>query len=81
MRLAKVWVNGDRVAAQLAEGYVLGVIADPCPVESGSALYGVDRAHGEQIWYSKSGAQITVSVESFDVEASRVWHWLENDGQ
>lgn len=79
MRLAKVWVNGNRVAAQLTEGYVLGVIAGPCPVESGTALYGVDREHGEQTWRSKEGTQLSVSVERFDVEASGAWHWLEGD--
>ncbi|SFS12118.1 hypothetical protein SAMN05216570_2615 [Dyella sp. OK004] len=80
MRLAKVWVNGNRVAAQLAEGYVLGEIAGPCPVESGSSLYGVDRKRGEQTWRNKDGAQLSVRVESVDVEASGAWHWLEDDG-
>ncbi|WP_114241149.1 hypothetical protein [Dyella sp. C9] len=65
---------GDRVAAELPEGYVVGT----CTGESfvhGIAIRGVERRTGEQRWLDESGRALTVIVEDFDLDAAGLRNW------
>jgi hypothetical protein len=65
----------NRVAAELAEGYVVGTCAGDCMVVSGAAITGVQRRTGEQQWLDGNGNAVTVLVEDFDLDSAGLRNW------
>ncbi|HEY2624723.1 hypothetical protein [Dyella sp. Tek66A03] len=65
----------DRVAAELAEGYVVGTCAEDCVIGQGASLTGVFRRVGEQRWTDGDGHAITVNVEDFDLDEAGLRNW------
>lgn len=65
----------DRVAAQLPEGFVVGMCTSECTIASGAFIQGVSRRLGEQIWTDLQGRAITVMVEDFDLDAQGLRNW------
>ncbi|WP_243050891.1 hypothetical protein [Dyella sp. RRB7] len=65
----------DRVAAELAEGYVVGTCVDDCAIVHGATVAGVLRRTGEQQWSDESGNTLTVLVEDFDLDAAGLRNW------
>lgn len=65
----------DRVAAELAEGYVVGTCAGDCVIVHGASLTGVLRRVGEQLWTDGDGHAIPVNVEDFDLDEAGLRNW------
>ena len=65
----------DRVAAELAEGYVVGTCAGDCVIGQGASISGVLRRVGEQRWTDGDGRAIAVNVEDFDLDEAGLRNW------
>ncbi|MFC4526597.1 hypothetical protein ISN76_11965 [Dyella halodurans] len=65
----------DRVAAELAEGYVVGTCAGDCVIGQGASITGVFRRLGEQRWTDGHGQAIVVNVEDFDLDEAALRNW------
>ncbi len=65
----------DRVAAELAEGYVVGVCVGDCVLAPGATLRGVLRRKGEQRWSDDHGHVMVVNVEDFDLDELSLKNW------
>ena len=65
----------DRVAAELAEGYVVGACVGDCVLAHGATLRGVLRQKGEQCWSDEHGHAMTVHVEDFDLDEAGLRNW------
>jgi hypothetical protein len=65
----------DRVAAQLAEGYVVGSCVEECAIVHGASITGVIRRTGEQQWSDERGNTLTVLVDDFDLDEAGLRNW------
>jgi hypothetical protein len=65
----------DRVAAELPEGFVVGICKGECRIEQGALIHGVGRRLGEQEWSDCRGHQITVIIEDIDLDAAGLRNW------
>jgi hypothetical protein len=65
----------DRVAAELPEGFVVGICKGDCRIELFARISGVVRRTGEQEWSDDAGHVITVSVEDFDLDDEALRNW------
>jgi len=65
----------DRVAAELPEGFVVGLCKGECRLEQGALIHGVSRRTGEQEWSDSHGHVMTVIVEEFDLDAVGLRNW------
>ena len=65
----------DRVAAELAEGYVVGTCVGDCIIEHGAMIRGVLRRTGEQQWSDGDGHDLIVMVEDFDLDEAGLRNW------
>ena len=65
----------DRVAAELAEGYVVGTSVGDCAIAHGALISGVLRRTGEQQWLDSNGRGLTVVVEDFDLDEAALRNW------
>lgn len=65
----------DRVAAELAEGYVVGTCAEECVIVHGASITGVLRHAGTQQWSDQNGNTLTVLVEDFDLDEAGLRNW------
>ncbi len=65
----------DRVAAELAEGYVVGACVGDCAIVHGASITGVLRRIGEQQWSDERGNALTVLVEDFDLDDVGLRNW------
>ena len=65
----------DRVAAELPEGFVVGLCKGDCVIADGSVIAGVFRRTGEQRWSDDAGHAITVMVEEIDLDRAALRNW------
>jgi hypothetical protein len=65
----------DRVAAELAEGYVVGTCAGDSVIVHGASITGVFRRAGEQLWTDGDGHAMAVRVEDFDLDEAGLRNW------
>ncbi|WP_430389671.1 hypothetical protein [Dyella sp. 20L07] len=65
----------DRVAAELAEGYVVGTCVGDGVIAHGAVINGVLRRTGEQRWLDTHGRGMTVIVEDFDLDEAALRNW------
>jgi len=65
----------DRVAAELPEGFVVGICQGECKIGQGALVEGVFRRLGEQEWSDESGHIMTVIVEDFDLDSTGLRNW------
>jgi hypothetical protein len=65
----------DRVAAELPEGFVVGVCKSDCRLSQGAIVQGVFRRLGEQEWSDEHGHVATVMVEDFDLDSVGLRNW------
>ena len=64
----------NRVAAELPEGFVVGICEGDCAIAPGANLTGVVRRVGQQQW-TDGRHVMTVEVEDFDLDGEGLRNW------